>query len=359
MIRPPTQTDVAQRAGVSTATVSRVLNNPRSVRPPVRAWVENAIDELGYLPHGPARALASSRSRTIGAVIPTVNNEIFAAAINALEECLSNRGYTLVLSVSNYDLGAEAIQVRRLIERGIDGLVLVGNDHAAETYRLIETARVHHVSVLSYDPDSSRPNIGIANRDGGWRAADHLIGLGHTRIGMVCGLMAQNDRARGRYEGFCDGLTQAGLSPFRNAVLEKPYTIEAGREALAELVDAGRLPTALVCGNDVLALGVMLEAQRRGLHVPRDLSITGFDDLPLARHFLPSLTTIAVPVAEAGRLAGVAIVESIEEDSPIKSLRLAAPLLVRGSTAPPSGAEEAPRTGTGPRSPRIAGKGRA
>lgn len=357
MSRAPTQIDVAQRAGVSTATVSRVLNNPRSVRAPVRLSVERVIDELGYLPHGPARALASSRSRTIGAVIPTVNNEIFAAAINALEECLSKRDYTLVLSVSNYDLGTETVQVRRLIERGIDGLVLVGNDHSAETYRLIDQARVHHVSLLSYDPASGRPNIGISNRAGGRRAVDHLIALGHTRIGMVCGLMAQNDRARGRYEGFRDGLTEVSLGPFRKAVLEKPYTIEAGREALAELVDADRLPSALVCGNDVLALGVMLEAQGRGLDVPRDLSIVGFDDLPLARHFRPGLTTIAVPVAEAGRRAGMAVVGSIEEGRPVKSLCLAAPLLVRGSTASPSEARE-PLRAAARGSARIVKRGR-
>lgn len=356
MIRAPTQSDVARRAGVSTATVSRVLNNPGSVRAPVRACVESVIGELGYVPHGPARALASNRSRTIGAVIPTVNNEIFAAAINALEASLSDNDYTLVLSVSNYNLDTEAIQVRRLIERGIDGLVLVGNDHSAETYRLIDQARVRHVSVLSYDPETGRPNIGIRNRDGGRRAVDHLIGLGHSRIGMVCGLTAHNDRARGRHEGFRDGLTEAGLSPFRSAVLEKPYTIEAGREALAELVDAGRLPSALVCGNDVLALGVMLEAQSRGLNIPRDLSIVGFDDLPLARHFRPALTTIAVPVAEAGGRAGVAIVQAIADDRPAKSLCLAAPLLVRGSTAPPSAAPEARGAATLRPISNIAGK---
>lgn len=356
MTRSPTQTDVAQRAGVSTATVSRVLNNPHSVRAPVRASVEKVIVELGYLPHGAARALASSRSRTVGAVIPTVNNEIFAAAINALEESLSARGYTLVLSVSNYDLDTEATQVRRLIECGIDGLVLVGNDHSTETCRLVDQAGVHHVSILSYDPASGRPNIGISNRAGGRRAVDHLVGLGHRRIGMICGLRAHNDRARGRYEGFRDGLARAGLRPDPDAVLQKPYTIEAGREALAELLRAGPLPSALVCGNDVLALGVMLEAQSRGLDVPRELSIVGFDDLPLARHFRPGLTTIAVPVAEAGRQAGAAILEAIGAGTTVTSACLEAPLLVRGSTAPPSSAETPLGPSLGSPKARVAGK---
>lgn len=335
MGRSPTQSDVAMRAGVSTATVSRVLNHPASVKPSVRVWVEKVINDLDYFPHGAARALASNRSRTIGAVFPTVNNEIFAAAINALEDALFSAGYTLVLSVSKYSLDTEAIQVRRLIERGIDGLVLVGNDHAAETYALADQARLPFVSLLSYDPNSGRSNIGILNRDRGRAAVEHLISLGHFQIGMICGFTAENDRARGRYQGFKDALVDRGLRPYRDAVVEKPYTIEAGREALRELVEGDRLPDALVCGNDVLALGVLLEAQSRGLDVPRDLSIVGFDDLPLARHFRPALTTIAVPVAAAGQHAGTALVAAIAASRPVDSLCLEAPLLVRGSTAPP------------------------
>lgn len=333
--RTPTQSDVAFRAGVSTATVSRVLNNPESVRPRVRAWVEQVIRELDYFPHGAARALASNRSRTIGAVFPTVNNEIFAAAINALEESLFSAAYTLVLSVSKYRLDTEALQVRRLVERGIDGLVLVGNDHSAETYALIDQARLPFVSLLSYEPKSGRPNIGILNRDRGRAAAEHLLSLGHRRIGMICGITVDNDRARGRYQGFQQALADRGLRPFRDAVIEKPYTIEAGREALCELIESDRVPDALVCGNDVLALGILLEAQSRGLDVPGDLSIVGFDDLPLARHFRPALTTIAVPVEAAGRHAGTALAAAIAASRPVESLCLDAPLLIRGSTAPP------------------------
>lgn len=330
----PTQSDVALRAGVSTATVSRVLNNPESVKPKVRAWVEKVIAELGYFPHGAARALASNRSRTVGAVFPTVNNEIFAAAINALEEILSSAGYTLILSISNFSLDMETTQVRRLVERGIDGLVLVGNEHSSETHTLIDQAQLPYVSLLSYDKAYGRPNIGISNRDGGRAAVDHLWELGHRRIGMISGHMAANDRARARYLGFMDGLAERGLRPFRDAVLEKPYTIEAGRESLGELIESDRLPDALVCGNDVLALGVLIEAQNRGLSVPRDLSIVGFDDLPLARHFRPALTTIAVPVKETGRRAGMALVAAMSEAMPIESVCLEAPLLIRGSTAP-------------------------
>lgn len=337
----PTQSDVALRAGVSTATVSRVLNNPESVKPKVRAWVEKVIAELGYFPHGAARALASNRSRPVGAVFPTVNNEIFAATINALEEVLSSSGYTLILSISNFSLDMEATQVRRLVERGIDGLVLVGNDHSPETHALIDQAEFPYVSLLSYDKAYGRPNIGISNRDGGRAAVDHLSALGHRRIGMISGHMAANDRARARYLGFMDGLAERGLRPFRDAVLEKNYTIEAGRESLGELIESDRLPDALVCGNDVLALGVLIEAQNRGLRVPQDLSIVGFDDLPLARHFRPALTTIAVPVKETGRRAGLALVAAMSEAAPIESVCLDAPLLIRGSTAPA-------RTGTPP-----------
>lgn len=333
--RAPTQEDVAFAAGVSTATVSRVLNGSSLVRSDMRSRVEGAIRELGYLPHGAARTLAMNRSFTIGAVIPTLNNEIFAATINELEKALGNGGYTLLLSISNFDPEVEAVQVRRLIERGIDGLVLVGNDHAPGTHQIISATGVRVVTVLSYDEASAYPNVGFKNREASGAAVAHLVKLGHRDIGMVAGLTANNDRARERLIGVQEAVARHGLDLSESYVIEAAYTLEAGREALSSFIARGALPTAVICGNDVLGLGVLIEAQARHIRVPGELSIVGFDNLPLTRHFQPSLTTIAVPVAEAGRIAGAALIDAVKNNNPIQHIMLKAPLLVRGSTAPP------------------------
>lgn len=331
--RPATQADIAAAAGVSTATVSRVLNRSPLVRAAVRERVEEAMSRLGYLPHGAARALASNRSFTVGAAIPTLNNAIFAQGINALERALQAAGYTLLLAISNYDPAIEALQIRRLIERGVDGLFLIGNDHAPDAYETIRRAGLPAVNTWAYAPtEDGHANIGFDNRVAAAAVVDHLVALGHRRIAMVAGITAGNDRAADRVAGVRSALARHGLAPAR--VVERPYAIADGRAALAELLDGGAGATAIVCGNDVIALGVLFEAQARGIAVPGALSITGFDNLPLTEHVAPGLTTIDVPAQTMGERAAAALLAAIG-GGPIAGERLDAPLLVRGTTGPP------------------------
>jgi LacI family transcriptional regulator len=327
--------DIARAAGVSTATVSRVLNGSPLVRPELKARVGAQIEALGYVRHGAARTLASNRSHTIGAVVPTINNAIFAAGIEAFERRLEQAGYTLLLAVSNYSLDNELRQVRRLLEGGVDALMLIGNDHRDETFAMLERARVPHVATWSYDGAARCPNIGFDNRDAAMRIVDHLAGLGHRSIGMIAGMTDGNDRAAERLAGVRAALARRALPLPDRLVFERPYSIEAGREALSLFLKLEAPPTAIICGNDVLALGVLFEAIARGISVPDDLSVTGFDNLPLTAHVSPPLTTIDVPSTAMGEQAAGALLAMLQDTGEeIAGVLLEAPLLVRSTTGP-------------------------
>lgn len=331
--RQSTQADIARMAGVSTATVSRVLNRSPLVKAEMRERIEAIIARLGYYPHAAARALASNRTYTIGAVIPTLNNAIFAATINALERELQEADYTLLVAVSNYDLHSEETQVLRLLERGVEGLFLVGNDHTEAVYQALRRAKAVYVNTWAYDPRLRRPNIGFSNRAAARALADHLLRLGHRRIGMIAGIGAGNDRARDRLAAVKERLAEDGLS--LEFETEVPYAIRDGRRALADLIARDRLPTALICGNDVIALGVLFEAMERGISVPGWLSITGFDNLPLTEHIRPAITTVNVPAQEMGATAGQTLLAAIAKGGRVRSREIPASLLVRETTAPP------------------------
>lgn len=330
----PKVEDIARVAGVSTATVSRVLNGSNLVSADLTARVQAHVKALGYVRHGAALALTSSRSRTIGAVIPTLNNAIFAAGIEAFGSALEQAGYTLLVAVSNYNLDSEVRQIRRLLERGVDAFMLVGNDHREETFQALAFARVPHVATWSTGSDRCA-NVGFDNRIAATAIVDHLVGLGHRRFAMIAGIAQGNDRAADRILGVCEGLAGHGLALDGGRLIERDYSINAGREALTRLLTLYPRPTAVICGNDVLALGALFEAEAREVAVPDALSVTGFDNLPLTTHVQPALTTIDVPFEEMGRSVAEALLDALENGTAIVgSCLLDAPLLVRATTAP-------------------------
>lgn len=331
--RSVTQVDVAKAAGVSTATVSRVLNGSTLVKPAVRKRIEAAMAELNYVPHDTARALALRRTRTLGAIIPTLNNAIFARGLNAFERAARERGYTLVLSVSNYDLEEERHLVRKMIERGVDGLLLIGNEHHAESFESLRAAGVRHACAWSYAEAAPAPNIGFSNFEAMFEVVDHLVGLGHREIAMIAGITVGNDRARERVEGVRRRLRRHGLELPASRLVEIPYSIREARQAFARLMPEE--PTAIICGNDVIAFGVLFAAQAQGLEVPRDLSITGFDNLTLAGELDPAITTVEVPADAMGAGAAEALIDAIDGKTRVAPCRLATGLLIRSTTAPP------------------------
>ena len=330
----PTLHDVARRAEVSASTVSRCLTVPEKVRPAVRQRVQEIIEELGYRPDGAARALVSRRTDTIGAIIPTLDNAIFARVVQTLQNELAAQGKTLLLAASDYQPEREYDQIEKLLVRGVDGLMLTGEARGSAAYGLLARHNIRYVSSYVHHPDSPHPTIGFDNRRAMARVVSYLHDLGHRSFAMIAGLTDGNDRAAERLAGVRDALRRKRLRLDPSRVVEQPYAIAAGREALRRLCAAAERPTAIVCGNDVLAIGALLEAATLGLRVPEDLSITGFDDLGLAREMAPGLTTVHAPLEDMGRqVASYLLATEPLEAAPLH-LELPADLVVRGSTGP-------------------------
>ena len=326
----PTQNDVAKLAGVSTATVSRVINARGVVTDDVKARVQQAIDALQYIPNAGARALALQRTGTLGAIIPTLNNAIFAEGINAFEHAARLLGYTFILAVSNEDPAQQSQQVMRMIERGVDGLLLVGNDHKPDVFTRLENTTTRHVCSWAFDARARAPNIGFDNALAMHAVVDHLLELGHQKIGILAGRSANNDRARERVRGVVDRLNYHGVAMPPQRIVEVEYSIRASRKAFWELINNDI--SAIICGNDVIAHGALLEALKMGLRIPDDLSITGFDDLELSAELQPSLTSVNVCAHDMGQQAAEALIAAVEQKTRVESRQLDTRLVVRQTT---------------------------
>jgi LacI family transcriptional regulator len=333
--RQPTLSDVARLTGVSTATVSRVLNRPSDVSPALRERVLAEIEAIGYVPHGAARTLASQRSSTVGAIIPTLSNAIFATGLQAFEQRLDESGYTLLISISEYDPDHALRHVRSLLSRGVDGIMLIGQSHRDEVFELIRAKNLPYVTTWTYHPDGPHPSVGFDNRLAAYRLTRYLLEIGHRDIAMIGGLSTHNDRARDRIAGLNDALADWNVDLPPHRLIERAYEVAEGREALRFLMARGSRPTAVVCGNDVLAMGALFECQALGLDVPGDVSIAGFDDLPLVAHLSPPLTTMAVPSELMGRKAAEYLLAQFEGRPTPDATELEVGLIVRATTAPP------------------------
>jgi LacI family transcriptional regulator len=332
--------DVAQAAGVSVATVSRALNRPDGVTPGLRVRVREAAERLGYLAHGAARALASRRSGAIGAIVPTLDNQVFALCIDALQQRLDQHGLALLVASAGYDAAREARELRVLLERGVDGIMLVGAWHPETVWSLLDQPSRRVPTVVTWtarDAAARAPCIGFDNREAARQVAAHLLALGHRRIAMIAGQTRGNDRAAARVAGVRDALAAAGLALAPPLLTERAYTVPDGHAAMTALLALPEPPTAVVCGNDHLAFGALAAARAAGLAVPRDLSITGFDDLDFAAFADPPLTTVRVPAAEMGRRAADHLASAAAGIPPPPPVVLEAPVMLRGSVAAPAG----------------------
>lgn len=327
----PTLDDVARAAGVSTATVSRCLNTPDRVVAKTRDRVMTAVNQLGYTPNFGARVMAAKRTFTIGAIIPTMENAIFARGLQAFQEELHKRGYTLLVSSTAYQPDIEAEQIHSLVARGADGLLLIGNARDPNLYAYLQRQSVPVLVAWVYSPDNERPCIGFDNRTAMLALARQILSMGHRDIAVISGVIEGNDRAEARLQGIRDALAEQGLGTSGLSVVETPYGIENGAIAFERLMRAAVRPSVIMCGNDVLAAGAMRRARELGMSVPEDVSITGFDDIELARIVSPPLTTVHVPHREMGQRAAMELVRMLEEESPGVSMELESSLRLRGS----------------------------
>ena len=330
----PKLEDVAKAAGVSTATVSRCLNYPDRVVESTRKRVMDVVEQLGYAPNFAARVMAAKRSFTIGAIIPTMENAIFARGLQAFQEVLHSKGYTLLVASSAYQPEIEREQVHTLVSRGADGLLLIGHDRDPSVYEFLENQNVPSLVAWSFDEKRARPSVGFENSVPMQNLTQEVLRLGHRRIGVISGVIKGNDRARQRVEGIKDALIAEGQNPNALTIIETSYGVKNGSAAFEVLMARPNPPTAIICGNDVLAVGAITRAHALGLDVPGDVSITGFDDIELAKIVSPALTTVQVPHRKMGRKAARALIEMVETKTTGASIKLNTKLKMRASLGP-------------------------
>ncbi|SEB25084.1 LacI family DNA-binding transcriptional regulator [Variovorax sp. YR216] len=324
--------DVAQAAGVSLVTVSRAVNAPDKLAPETLAVVRAAIERLGYVPNLTAGSLASSRSRIVAAVVPTISNAVFSETIEALAQTLAEAGHQLLIGQSAYRAADEAALVDAFLGRRVDGLVLTGcNQNAALIARLKRTAIP---VVQTWDlPDAGGALIdmvvGFSNRDAGRHAARHLIERGCTSLGFIG---AEEDRSRRRLEGFKDEATKLGVLSVAAELIRPPAQMDQAAARLQQLVARQSDLDGVFCNNDHLAAAVLFECHRLGWPVPNKLAVLGFGDQPMARAAAPQLSSIRIRRAEMGERAGQMLLTRLSDREPeSRCVDLGFEIVTRGS----------------------------
>ena len=302
--------DVARAADVSVATVSRVLNAPQVVQKQTRERVLEAIDTLGFHPSAAARAINSGRSRILGALIPTLDNAIFASTIEAIEKRLGDFGYSLVVATTGGDPGQELRRARELLDIGVEGFFLSGITHDDALVTLLENRGVPIIAISHFDTGYRYPTIGYDNREAARKALDHLIAQGHRAITVLHGPPQHDDRTRARLEGIRD--TPKDISIRYHMAPE--LSAAGGTDAAVQVLEQDNEIDAFLCLSDILAFGVLFELQRRRIIVPTDIAVMGVHDLPLAATIAPRLSTVRLPARQMGTHAAEALALWLDED---------------------------------------------
>lgn len=345
----PTIRDVAAHAQVSVATVSHVLNGTRFVDPRTVARVRQAIKVLGYRPNSLARGLRRNETSTIGMLLPDNSNPFFGEIARSIEDIGFSEDYNVILCNSDGSEAKEAAYVDTLLSKQIDGLILISSGNSFAPLQSILDADVPCVVVdRELGDDVAVDQVLIDNRQGGYLAGQYLAQLGHRSIGYIAGPNQLNLSAQ-RLTGLREALAEAGLDLPDEAVVQGDFFYTGGAEGMRELLRRGLGLTAVFAANDRMAVGAMSTLQRAGYRVPEDVSILGYDDIPLASALYPSLTSVAQPTTEMGRISVSLLIERIKmrgETLPVRRLTLPVQLMVRESCCPPDpGARPTPKRG--------------
>lgn len=311
MTKGVSRKDVARLAGVSTATVSYVINNgPRPVSPETRARVLEIIQRLGYQPSSVARNLRRQRTSTLGVILPDTLNPYFGQVVRGIERVAFEHGYIVIQLHSDYSLQRELQFADLLYAERVAGAIWIPTTGSAEP---VERLVQHRIPVVVLDrqlPDIEIPTVVADNFRGGYLATSHLIALGHTRIGYI-GRQTDLSHSQQRLEGYRAALQEHGLAFDPTLIARGGFRMEDGRAAACELLQRTPRPTAIFAYNDFNAIGALRAAYECGLRVPDDLAIVGFDDIPGAAFTLPALTTIRQPKLEMGQRAAELLLDLI------------------------------------------------
>lgn len=328
--------DVARLAGVSPITVSRTINKSDQVVEETRRAVQKAIDRLGYIPNRLAGSLASTRTRVIGLVISTLYSNIFAITVRGMTDTLLTAGYQLSLGVSNDLLEVESAHVRSFLGQRVDGVCLVGGIHDRLVRRALLQSGVPVVEINNLVSDPIDMCVGYSNEEASFAMVRHLANCGYRRIGLVTAPTENNDRSQARRAGYRRALAQLGL-PFADSLIgTAPYTVAQGARAFASMLSLNPDLDALFLTQDNAAAGAILEAKRRGVRVPGDIGIAGFDDADIGQEMVPALTTVRTHHYEMGATAARMLLRRIDGGAPPQPVvDVGFEIIPRGSTRPP------------------------
>ena len=331
--------DIAREAGLSVATISRVLNGQPDVAPETRESVLRLVRERGYSINRSARALSGARTGLVGVTLPHIHASYFATLASSVAEALYEHDMRAILCPTLHQHDREVGLLERLMGGTTDGAVLMLPSESNEELHALEESGYPFVVLDPKTPlDAGIASVSAANTPGAVSATEHLLALGHRRIGAITG-PAGWCATEERLVGYRAALAGAGVPPDRALEVESDFEIEGGIRAAARLLDGPDPPTAIFAFNDNLAVGAMRAARERGLRLPQDLSVVGFDDSDLAPFVSPALTTVRLPLGEMGRMA-VSLLSRLTDGRTVEALRveLAARLVVRestGSASPP------------------------
>jgi LacI family transcriptional regulator len=328
---------VAERAGVSISTVSHVINNTRTVSQDVRQRVQGVIDEMRYIPSALARSLKNDQTHTIGVLVPNSSNPYFAELLRWIEEAAFQRGYNIILCNAHGDANKQTAYLRLLMEKRIDGLILVASGADDEQDLLLRHESVPIVQLERALPGLAADVILAGQEEGAWQATRHLIELGHRVIACVSG-PADLPRTRERLAGFLRAMADAGLAVAPDHIVHEEFTSAGGHAAFTRLLAGPRQPSAVFVTSDLMALGGLCAAGAAGVRVPQQLSVVGYDDIGGAGYASPPLTTIAPPKRDMAKLAIEQLIDRIKGSAAaLRSTALGSRLVVRASTAAPAG----------------------
>ncbi|MDH2328386.1 LacI family DNA-binding transcriptional regulator [Cereibacter sp. SYSU M97828] len=327
--------DVARVAKVSLSTASRALAQPGLVSPEVRARIEQVCVELRYIPNRTAKRLSVDRSDTIGVIVPSIANPLFAPAIDGVRTVLDARNFGMLINSAELDPLRELKQVRTFLEHGVDAILTLMPVHDEQLFELLEYSKIPAVFINSARSETTHPFVEHDNFGAMRAMAQKVIDAGHREIAIISGPRSSTPIIFERTTAALETLAGSGVQPSLDWMIECDYDPVPARAAVRALLTSGRVPTALVCTGDQHAAAAVIEAQALGLRVPEDISVTGCNDVPLALLCEPQLTTVRLPYRELGETACRLALEMLEGNTPQRRTLLPYEVIERGSLGRP------------------------
>lgn len=332
--------EIAKKAGVSKATVSRVLNNSKPVNEALRAKVLKVIEETNFRPNALARSLSLNKTRIIGVIIPELANPVFSRIISGIETVTRSKNYSLMITATDFDIDVEINHINLFKDKGVEGLILLTDIINDELQEALASFGKPIVMIGSDCSSDEIPNVTIDNFKAAYEATQYLINLNHKSIAMIRGPLTDRYSGNLRFEGFKTALEENHLY-LDTLVKVGKYSFEHGYQAMTQLLAENKMPTAVFCANDLMAIGALKCASDNEINVPDQLSIIGFDDIEIAAMYTPSLSTVHQPFEEKGKLAATILInrieiasddsEQIEKEIPLREI-LPHQLIIRKST---------------------------